>query len=213
MRQCLHRLWKCLGLNTRRLGTSRAFAVPANRRLRLRRSTPTCSLQYSSAAVRARSLSVAISDLALTSTSSACAPRSVPPFAYPFRFFPSPSLSCPRHRPRFRSHFSLPAPSHCSLPTHCPTRRFINAGWRCLPSHAQPVQTRAWPCSAGPNLPVRCLASVIGSAHGLAIQQAHTSPPILPSSSPLFPSSKPAPRCSPLDVSTDSRPRKMATSS
>ncbi|KAJ7795284.1 hypothetical protein B0H14DRAFT_3496079 [Mycena olivaceomarginata] len=53
---------------------------------------------------------------------------------------------------------------------------------------ALPVQTRARPCSAGPNLPVRCLAPAVGSARGLAIHQAHTAPPILPSSSTHFPS-------------------------
>ncbi|KAJ7798438.1 hypothetical protein B0H14DRAFT_3886468 [Mycena olivaceomarginata] len=41
------------------------------------------------------SLSAAITDLALMSTSSTCAPRSVPPLTYFFRFSPLPSLSCP----------------------------------------------------------------------------------------------------------------------
>ncbi|KAJ7349612.1 hypothetical protein DFH08DRAFT_958589 [Mycena albidolilacea] len=88
---------------------------------------PTCSLQYSGAAVQPRGWAV-ITDLALTITSSACRP--------PTR---SASVVCPR---------------------------------------ALPMQTCARPCSAGPNLPVRCLTPAIGSAHGLAIQQAHTSPPI-----------------------------------
>jgi hypothetical protein len=71
-------------------------------------------------------------------------------------------------------------------PTAQPRDPSMPAGVVC--PRALPVQTRVRPCSAGPNLPVRCLAPAIGSAHGLAIQQAHTSPPILPSSSPLFPS-------------------------
>jgi hypothetical protein len=45
---------------------------------------------------------------------------------------------------------------------------------------ALPVQTRAWPCSAGPNLRVRCLAPAIGSAHGLAIQRRTRALPSCP---------------------------------
>jgi hypothetical protein len=61
---------------------------------------------------RARSVSVAITGLALTSTSSACGPRSLPPFAYPFCFFPPspPSLRHSPHLPHFWSHFFLPTP-------------------------------------------------------------------------------------------------------
>ncbi|KAJ7803680.1 hypothetical protein B0H14DRAFT_2887240 [Mycena olivaceomarginata] len=180
-----------------RLDTSRAFAVPANRRLRLRRSTPTCSLQYSSAAVQFR---VRARYQLRVPTSRLRARRARVP---PARSRPSPILFASSPLLRFLALDILDTfpisgltspfpprliPSHCSLPTHCATgsihqcRLALSALAR-----AARADSRA-ACSAVPDLPVRHPARAVGSAHGFAVHQAHTSPPILPSSSTLFPS-------------------------
>jgi hypothetical protein len=99
MCQYLHRLWKCLRLNTHCRSLIPHTPLPC-----LQITDCSCTVQPNMLAAIlqhcctiscARSLSVAITDLVLTSTSSTCAPRSVPPFTYPFPFFPSPLLSCP----------------------------------------------------------------------------------------------------------------------
>jgi hypothetical protein len=198
MRQRLHRLWKRLGLNTRRRGSIPHASLPC-----LRIAACGCAVrpqharvQYSSAAVRPRY------QLRLP-TSRLRARRARVPHCASARSRPSPILFASSPLLRFLaldildtfpiSGLTFPfTPLSSRLTARCPPiaqpGRSIDAGWRCLPSRAQPVQTRARPCSAVPDLPVRHPAHAVGSAHGFAVHQAYTSPPILPSSSTLFPS-------------------------
>ncbi|KAJ7715775.1 hypothetical protein B0H14DRAFT_3013654, partial [Mycena olivaceomarginata] len=173
-----------LKLNTRRCSTPLA-PLPS---LRLPDRSWAFRPQHARCNTPAPSIAVAMPASRLQARRARVAPRSLPPFAYPFCFFPpSPSsLRHPPHRPHFLSHFSLPAPPLVTNPLRNCVDSPMPAGVVC--PRALPVQTRARPWSADPDLPARYPARAVGSARGLAIHPAHTASPILPSSSTDFPS-------------------------
>ncbi|KAJ7779306.1 hypothetical protein B0H14DRAFT_2962591 [Mycena olivaceomarginata] len=130
---------------------------------------------------RCRTTSSAITDLALTSTSSACAPLG-PSLHLSLSLLPTfPSLASTSSTP---SPFLVStSPSPASPLVTSPLRTRIDpsmpAGIVC--PRALPVQDLVYGrASAGPDLPARSPARAVGSAH--------TVPPILPSSSTHFPS-------------------------
>jgi hypothetical protein len=163
-----------LGLNTRRRGSIPRAPLPYPVRL------ADCSRGFRP------DMLASILRRCATSTSSACGLPLGPAPHLSLSLLPPSFALTPSTSSLFLVSLLPPRLTARCQPTAQPRRSINPAGVVC--PRAQPVQIHARPCSAGSNLPVRCLAPAIGSAHGLAIQQARTSPPILPSSFPLFPS-------------------------